>query len=188
MEYIILGLLNEPRSGYDLKAEFDAGAAHFWAAEYSQIYTTLKRMRARGLLRDRRASSTKGPPRRLYQRTREGRRALLEWLRGTPQFGDERYSFVAQVYFLGEVEDFDARLGFLRQLRAGLAERLAALRAVDLAWARASPEYPDRLPDRDFFPAQTLRLGLRTAEARLAWCDETIRLVEERECRKEAPA
>jgi PadR family transcriptional regulator AphA len=185
LEFIILGLLHEPRSGYDLKAEFDAGAAHFWAAEYSQIYATLKRMRARGWLRERRASSTKGPPRRLYERTREGRRALLKWLRGTPQFGDERYAFVAQVYFLGEVEGVDAQVGFLRRLRTALAERLAALRAVDQAWARASPEYPDRLPDRDFFPAQTLRLGLRTAEARLAWCDEMIELVEKRARRKE---
>lgn len=181
LEYIILGLLRSPQSGYDLKAQFEAGAAHFWAAESSQIYATLKRMRARGWLSVRAVASDKGPPRRVYQRTPKGRRALQAWLAGNPQFGDERYAFVAQVYFLGELEDPQSRIELLKRLRSNLTERLSALRAVEEAWSSKSADYPDRLSDDDFFPSLTLQLGLRSAAARLEWCDAIIRRTEARE-------
>lgn len=163
-----------------MKAEFESGAAHFWCAEFSQIYTTLSRMHRRKWLRRRVAASDKGPRRHLYERTAAGRQALLDWLRGEPEFGDERYAFVAQVYFLAEIRAAAGRIDFLQRLRDRLAERLAALQAVEDAWAQSSPEFPDRLPDEDYYPQLTLRLGLRVAEARLAWCDESIRLVEKR--------
>ena len=35
LEHILLGLLREPASGYDLKAIFDERIQHFWAAELS---------------------------------------------------------------------------------------------------------------------------------------------------------
>ena len=48
LEHILLGLLRSPKSGYELKAEFDVGVANFWPAELSQIYVTLKRLTKRG--------------------------------------------------------------------------------------------------------------------------------------------
>ncbi len=44
LQHILLGLLREPASGYDLKAYFDKSVRYFWAAELSQIYPTLQRM------------------------------------------------------------------------------------------------------------------------------------------------
>jgi PadR family transcriptional regulator, regulatory protein AphA len=180
LEFILLGLLGEPRSGYDLKAEFGMGAAHFWAAEFSQIYSTLHRMHRRGWLHSRRTASDAGPPRRLYRRTAAGTRALQRWLSGEPEFGDERYAFVAQVYFLADLPRNGERMQFMRRLHDRLTERHAALRAVEEAWRRASPDYPDRLAKEDFFPQLTLRLGLAVAEARLAWSGESIRRMEAR--------
>ena len=81
LENILLGMLDEPASGYDLKTEFSEGARHFWSAELSQIYPTLKKMELRGWLSSEVASSAKGPPRRVFRRTDAGRKQLLEWLR-----------------------------------------------------------------------------------------------------------
>ena len=50
LQHILLGLLREPASGYDLKAYFDSSVRYFWAAELSQIYPTLQRMEKSGRL------------------------------------------------------------------------------------------------------------------------------------------
>ena len=63
LEHILLGLLREPASGYDLKVVLDHGIGHFWAAELSQIYPSLKRLEKQGLLRSRRTASQRGPGR-----------------------------------------------------------------------------------------------------------------------------
>ena len=75
---ILLGLLEKPASGYDLKGEFGASLGHFWAAELAQIYPTLKAMEAEGLVRSRAVPSTRGPARKEYRRTKSGERALEE--------------------------------------------------------------------------------------------------------------
>jgi len=185
LEYILLGLLRTPKSGYELKAEFDAGVANFWPAELSQIYVTLKRLTKRGWLRDHVEPSDKGPEKRVYQRTATGRRALFEWLVGEPQIGDERFSYIAQVYFLEELGTLEATLTFLSRLRERLARRLDALRATEHLWAKGSPDYPDQLPHDEFHAQLTLQLGLDTAGVRLAWCDDSIRRVQARLARKE---
>src|SRR5947208_594799 len=177
LENILLGLLRSPKSGYELKDEFDAGVANFWPAELSQIYVTLKRLSKRGWLADRVEPSDKGPDRRVYKRTAAGCRALREWLAGEPQIGDERYSYIAQVYFLEEFGDLKTTLAFLAKLRERLARRLDALRAIERAGAEATPAYPDRLPLDDFHQQLTLQLGLDIRAARLAWCDASMRRV-----------
>jgi DNA-binding PadR family transcriptional regulator len=170
-----------------LKDEFNAGIANFWPAELSQIYVTLKRLTKRGWLADRVEPSGKGPERRVYRRTAAGHRELRAWLAGEPQIGDERYSYIAQVYFLEEFGDLNATLVFLAKLRASLVQRLDGLRAIDRAGAEATPAYPDLLPLDEFHQQLTLQLGLDVGAARLAWCDASIRRVKARLARKRNP-
>lgn len=73
LEHILLGLLREPATGYDIKNAFSASVRHFWSAELSQIYPTLKRLEQRRMLRSRLEPSPKGPNRRVYTLTEEGR-------------------------------------------------------------------------------------------------------------------
>lgn len=179
LDYLLLGLLRRPQSGYDLKSEFNAGVAHFWPAELSQIYVTLKRMTKRGWLRVRLEASAKGPARRVYRRTPAGTKALRVWLSGAPLIGDERYSYLAQAYFMAELDE-KAALRFFTSLRQRLAERHETLRAIAQGWAKESSNDPRQLPNDEFFPYLTLQLGLHTAAARLAWCDESIHRLKSR--------
>ena len=64
LPHILLGLLREPASGYDLKAEFEKMIRHYWSAELSQIYPTLKRMEGQGWLASATEPSDRGPDRR----------------------------------------------------------------------------------------------------------------------------
>lgn len=180
LECILLGLLCHARSGYDLKAEFDGGVRHFWQANLAQIYPTLKRLEARGLLRSTTRPSARGPDRRVYRTTARGRTALVEWLSGEPDVGDVRLTFLAQVFFLGALNDRRAAMRFMHRLREQLDARLKQLRTIETSWRAADPKYPDELDDNDFFAQFTLDLGLRTAESRLKWCDDCIKRIERR--------
>jgi len=52
LRHIMLGMLREPHSGYDLKKGFDRSLRNFWRAELSQIYPLLQKMDDEGLLSD----------------------------------------------------------------------------------------------------------------------------------------
>ncbi len=180
LPHILLGLLREPASGYDLKAEFERGIRHFWSAELSQIYPTLKRMERQGWLSSDTAPSERGPDRRVYTRTDAGRQELLGWLRQGPKVGAERFAYLAQLAFMDELDDPRETLDFMRSLRGRLAAWRAELEAIETGAFATVPGFPYRLPAEAFHHHATLRMGLHTLAAKLAWCDETIARLERR--------
>lgn len=181
LPHILLGMLKEPQSGYDLKKEFGSSLQHFWHAELSQIYPALKQLEKNGLVKSRIGETRGGPQRREYRRTEKGRRELLEWLKSGPITGTERIAYLAQIFFFSELEDRAKAIEYLEALRAHMAGWLAVLRQGEAAWREADPRYPDDLPDEDFYPQLTLSLGLRKVQANLDWCDETLARVRARE-------
>ena len=169
LEFILLGLLHSPRSGYDLKSRFREGAAHFWHADLSQIYRTLQRLEGKGWLKSGMEASETGPDRRMYTRTAKGGAALREWLALDPIEAAQRLPYVAQLYFMSELGDLARTRSFLRTAREEFQARVAALEAIDFDMRGTD--------DRKFHILLTLRLGLATARARLDWCNEALRQV-----------
>ena len=180
LEHILLGLVREPCSGYDLKAVFDQALSYFWPADQSQIYRTLQRLTANGLLRNRIQASDKGPDRRVYTLTAAGRRELRDWLARGPSFGDERFTFMAQMFFLAEQEDLESTLRFTKEVGDTYRKRLKKFRQIDREWQVGSPNYPPIDSDDGFHMHLTLRMGLHRAESGIKWCNETVRSIEER--------
>lgn len=180
LSHILLGMLKEPQSGYDLKKEFSSSLQHFWHAELSQIYPTLKRLEQSGMVVSRVGETRAGPPRREYRRTDKGRRELLNWLKSGPVTGTERIGYLSQVYFLAELEDNTQVLAYLHALRDHMADWLAALEHAESMWRDADARYPDDLPDEDFYAQLTLSLGLRKVKENVDWCNESIKRVRKR--------
>jgi DNA-binding PadR family transcriptional regulator len=83
VRHAILGLLaQKPRHGYELRAAFEAvvGGDANWDVKPAQIYTTLERLEAAGLVKclsD--LGEGKEPSRRIYSLTPPGHAALKEW-------------------------------------------------------------------------------------------------------------
>jgi len=186
LEHILLGLLREPASGYDLKACFDHSVRYFWAAELSQIYPTLKRMEKNGWLQSRLQPSPKGPKRRVYSLTAAGRKMLREWLLGEPQLGDERYGFVAQFFFMDAAGDWRETKRYVTALRHVLVERLETYGRIERDWLAGDPMFPDPDTPGGFHQLMALRGGLYHLSARVKWCDEVIQAVDERMTRSKA--
>ena len=189
LRHILLGLLLEPASGYDPRREFGASLKHFWAAELSRLYPALSALERDGFVVSRKVPSPMGPDRREYRRTDVGEEELEAWRRGEALVGTERLTWLAQVFFLGELHDSAAAAGFLRRLRDAMTARLEALRAVEANWRSEDPDYPDLPPERGLFKQMTLSLGLLRIAAMIEWCDQSLeRLARGLTPRRAAPA
>jgi len=180
LDHILLGLLRSPASGYEIKQQFDQVFSHFWAADLPQIYRTLNRMESEGLLSATAAASSKGPERRVYRITAAGKRALKKWLTTSPTLATERIEYLAQTFFLGALDDDQAALAFMRELRDVLANELATLQGIATSWAAADPSYPDLADRDDFYGQLTLDLGLHKLATKVEWVDRCIARIETR--------
>lgn len=180
LDHILLGLVREPCSGYDLKTVFDRSLSYFWPADQSQIYRTLKRLTTKRLLGVQIQASDKGPDRRVYSLTAAGRRQLRRWLASGPSFGDERFTYMAQLFFMAEQRDLNVTLRFVKQARDAFQERLQTFRRIDREWQADSATYPPIASDDGFHMHLTLRMGLHRAESAMKWCNETAQRIEER--------
>ncbi|NKB87638.1 MAG: hypothetical protein GKS06_05405 [Acidobacteria bacterium] len=179
LEHILLGQLRQPSTGYELGKEFDDGAGHFWPAERSQIYPTLKKLEQKGWLTCSEQPSERGPRRKVYATTDAGFEELRKWLTEGPQIGRERLAYIAQVYYLGALDDFEAGLAMIRKMQARWRQSLALFEHIERAVVEESGDWQDLEPC-DFFPRASLGTGLHLMRAKLAWCDETIQRLETR--------
>lgn len=179
LEHILLGQLRHPSTGYELGKEFDESAGHFWPAERSQIYPTLKRLEERGWLRCHEEPSERGPQRKVYETTAEGHEELRRWLTEGPQIGRERFAYIAQVFYLGELDDLAAGLDMVRRMQAQWRQLLATFERYEQETVAESGDWNDYPPEA-FFNMAALQNGLALVRAKLAWCDDVIARLEAR--------
>ena len=172
LPHILLMLLESPMSGYELKGEFEAGAITFWPALPSQIYATLQKLEEQGLLTSSRASSSRGPNRRVYDRTDAGWAELEDWLRSGPQIGRERYTYIAQLCGIGLLDDPSVGAEFLVQLRHWFGERRDYLAGIEKELLDDATL--DSLDNAAFFNWAALRMGLSGLDARIRCCTDLL--------------
>jgi len=180
LQQILLGMLQTPATGYDLKGMFDNSIRYFWSAELSQIYPTLKHLEKEGLLRHTTKPSAKGPHRKVYALTARGRKALEAWVTDDPHLGDARYGFVAQLFFMDAADDIEATLRFLTKLRDTLQERIRIYQRIKKEWVAGKAAYPDPDSNEGFHQLLALKGGLCHMKARITWCNESINEVKQR--------
>lgn len=84
-KHVILGLLDiMPMSGYDLAQNLKISLESLWSASYSQIYPTLHKLTADGLVT---GAERVGPRQRIvYSLTTAGRKELHAWLHEPVQY------------------------------------------------------------------------------------------------------
>ncbi|HJR25521.1 MAG TPA: PadR family transcriptional regulator [Acidimicrobiales bacterium] len=80
LRFVLLGLLEaEPRYGYELKAVFEQFLGGTWQLNIGQIYTTLGKLEAEGLVAAQVVPQDSSPDRKVYEITDAGRAALSDW-------------------------------------------------------------------------------------------------------------
>jgi len=165
---VLLGLLSiEPMSGYDLGQAIRASIGFFWNESYGQIYPSLKRLAAAGLVRSRSQRQKGKPLRQIYSITDKGREHLAQWLAVAPQPEIPRNELLLKLFF-GARASPAIMIRFVERM----AERERALagkfkQAVgDIA---AYSHYPGAC-----YWEMTARFGQLELDAHLRWAQETL--------------
>lgn len=164
LDHILLGVLDKPQSGYDLKQWFDEVFAFFWNADQSQIYRTMARLEGEGHVTARNAPSSIGPAKRVYRATAKGKAELRRWLKEGPVSPAQRSAIYAQLIFLAQLPDGEARK-FLVQFAGQSRHAVAALEKI-MADDDLKPAPEDAESRRTaFFNRASLGLGIARARA-----------------------
>ena len=180
LKHILLGILQQPQSGYDIKKMFDEIFSNFWAAELSQIYPQLKKLSDQDLLTVQEIESKKGPNKKIYQTTYEGKQELIQWLLDGPVTNTEKLAYLTQTFFLGALDNDGERIKFLEDLLLHMKTWHQTLVAIQDENKAVYPNYPHDLSDEDFYPNLTLMLGVKKVGAKVEWVEESLALLHER--------
>lgn len=177
LKFILLGLLDQPRSGYDIKQIFEGSLKNFWNAELSQIYPLLSKLEREGYLESHRVDSSMGPRRRVYRRLEQAETELIDWLASEPDMPVSRIGYLAQVFFMDKVS-LEQRQRFLHRLRARFEQQHAYLSELARQYPLAefseglpSEEDPEASPERYLMRVLTMHHGILRLKALMDWCD-----------------
>lgn len=175
LEAAIMGFLaEEPRTGYDLKTRcFAEQAKAFWTADQAQIYRTLERLQATGMVASTRKRRVGKPDRRVYRLTELGSTELSSWLATPPPPTPPREPFQLQLFFSAALTDTE----IASNLRSRRSVHQACLE--ELRREVSAPLGPPVLPDRVRLLRDAAFDGAIARErAAIDWLDDTIEAVE----------
>ncbi len=165
--YTVLGTLSlGPKSGYDIKRFIERSVSNFWRESYGQIYPTLRRLAAEGLVSRQVRGQEGRPDRNVYGLTGKGRDALRAWLVEPAEPEVPRHELLLKLFFGTEILP-DASLDHVARYRSQAEASLTLLREVEQTLCRERRDSPG-LP----FWLLTVRQGILVDQALIKWCDE----------------
>jgi PadR family transcriptional regulator AphA len=172
LDLALLGLIAEVPgvSGYDIMKIFDLSMAHYWHAHPTQIYPTLDRMEASGLIKRRNVVQRNRPNKRLYTITPAGERLLIEWLESPFEGINLKHPPLLRCRFLGNLGAGGAIESLMEEKRSW-AIHLKRYREIEKTYFADGKGYRDV---NAMFSMFTLRRGIDWMEENIRWCDWAI--------------
>jgi PadR family transcriptional regulator AphA len=152
------------RSGYEIKEAVELSIRFFWTISRAQIYPSLERLEASGLVEGTSEPAGKRQ-RRTFQITEAGEAALREWLRRNEPMPFELRDIGLVKLFFADALDRDEALALLHSIRRRSEERVATLRSI-VPTAQSTADQGNALP------GLTLRIGIAFHQAMIDVCNE----------------
>ena len=165
LEYPILGiLLVKNQHGYDLHQRIAENLSMLWRASQSQVYATLERLEAKGLISGDIQVQEKRPARRVFCLTPLGRTVVEQWLYQPTLCSVQaiRMELPARLFILNRVKP--------AQIQEMIDAQLAEIRAGFHNLARTLP----KIPPEQIYNRMALQMRLQQIEALLAWMEESL--------------
>ena len=168
--WLILGMLSveSNRSGYDIRRAVEASVSYFWRESYGQIYPTLKRLAAEGLIVPRKARSKGRLERQEYSLTAKGRARLEEWLALPYRDQPLRSEFLLKLFF-GRAAPLEVSVQHLRTFQ----EKNGRLRATLVELERQARAHHRGNPHLPFW-LLTLSWGICATRAAVDWSEQAL--------------
>lgn len=178
LKHALLGILSYgPMTGYELKQFFDSSVQHFWNAELSQIYPTLKGMEELRYVDKRVEVQENRPNRKIYDITAAGREEYARWAREPAPPADLRDPFLIKIFFGSELPLEDVLILLRRQQEEEQKLLMFSENVLRARIDHAGKEHVD-LGSATTFWRLTLDMAMAHRRAYIAWCDEAIRMLE----------
>ena len=180
LKFALLGFLRyDSKTGYELKQMMDTSTGHFWHAKQSQIYTTLKKMEADGLVRSHLEQQESRPDRKIYSIAESGDAALQDWLlQPVTTLAPHKQPLLLKLFFSGKVEKESLRTQL--RLQVNLHEEQKALYQNESknVIKEIITTRPELKKDALLWEA-TRRFGELHEDMFIRWLEETLAMLEE---------
>lgn len=180
LKYILLGFLNyHPMSGYDLKSLMDESTSHFWHAYHSQIYTTLRKLEADGLLESEEIESEEAKlNRRVYTLTDRGREEFIAWQgQVMTDISPVKEDLLVRLFFSGS-RNKQETLGELAVQRQLHQQKLDLYNSIAGDHLLPMTTHNPAIAGEVRYWVMTLEFGKRYEQMYLKWLDECIAQIE----------
>lgn len=175
-KYALLGILNfMSGSGYDIKKVCDVSIGHFWNENYGHIYPVLQRMEDEGLI-TKEVKQTEGrPAKNIYSITEKGKEELDEWLLLPIEQEPTRSELLLKM-FLSKDIPVKSIINRVKELKEEYKRELIKYSEIDELLRTGKIEGEKKnivlwLTTSDF--------GKKSEEAKIKWCEDTIKALEE---------
>lgn len=177
LKHALLGILSfEPMTGYEVKQFFDSSVQHFWNAELSQIYPTLKALEESGFVDMRVEVQQHRPNRKIYAITAEGRAEFRRWIRGAQPPADVRDPFLIKIFFGTEVPVEDTIILLRRQMEE--QQKLLLFSETVLRDKITQGVKHGHSARHGMYWTLTLDLACSYRRTYIAWCEQAMRTLE----------
>ena len=179
LRHALLGLLTQrPMTGYELKQFFDSSVQHFWNAELSQIYPTLKGLEENGFVEKHVEVQDARPNRKVYEITEGGREEFLRWVRAPQPPADLRDPFMIKVFFGTEVPVEDMLVLMRRQMEEH-QKVLAFSETVLLSRINEAARHEKFSRAHQLWWTLTLEMAMAYRRTYIEWCEKSMALLEQ---------
>jgi PadR family transcriptional regulator, regulatory protein AphA len=167
--YVVLGMVSlGARSGYQIKQDVERSIRFFWTISQAQIYPSLQRLEADGLISGQEQPSGRRR-RRVFQITDAGRAALRAWLADTEPIPFElRDVGLLKLFFADASPPADASQ-LLEAVRLRSQQRIRTLAAI-------RPAAADVNAQGNPYPLLTLEMGIAFHQAMADVCAQFVDL------------
>ncbi|AFY75267.1 putative transcriptional regulator [Synechococcus sp. PCC 7502] len=169
---ILVSLICEPKSGYDLAKQFDGTVGFFWQATHQQIYRELTKLEQQNWIVAEAIAQEGRPDKKIFSVNDLGLSHLKTWLLQSSEVATVKDEFLLKIYagYLIPEEAIAQQIQTHRQLHQ---QQLEIYRAIERNFFSSSQD----CPKESRFAYLTLRRGINFEKGWIDWCDETLGLL-----------
>ncbi|MEV6599917.1 PadR family transcriptional regulator [Actinoplanes sp. NPDC051346] len=168
---ILVSLLEQPGSGYELARRFERSIGRFWTATHQQIYRVLRRMETDGWIIAEEVVGGR-PDKRSYSVVEAGRDVLATWLRDPVQPEAVRHELAVKIRGAA-FTDAAGRTALVAEVERYRATHEATLARYLTGERRDFPD-PGAQDDQHRLQHVVLRGGIAYERMVLAWLDDVL--------------
>lgn len=169
---ILVLLINNSASGYELAKQFETSVGFFWKATYQQIYRELAKLENLGWISSQRIAQETRPDKRLYTITELGKQQLIQWMHSECEPTAIKDNLLIKI-FAGYLIPEQKIIEELEHHRHLHAQKLKTYQAIEQQYF----QNPQTLAKEQKFRYLTLRKGIGYEKDWITWCEEAIALL-----------